>query len=84
MEEGASSPQGPEEELTVPRAALNKFIKEICPNVRVGLDTRELLLQCCTDFIHAVSTEANAICSDTQKKTITADHILKGGFFCWE
>ncbi|KAF2357304.1 Transcription factor CBF/NF-Y/archaeal histone domain [Trinorchestia longiramus] len=69
--------QPPEDELTIPRAAVNKYIKEICPNIRVGLDTRELLLQCCSEFIHVISSEANQICSEDNKKTITAEHIFK-------
>ena len=67
-----------EDELTVPRAALNKYIREICPNIRVGFETRELLLMCCTEFIHVISSEANQICNNNQKKTITAEHISKG------
>ncbi|KAA0195540.1 hypothetical protein HAZT_HAZT003272 [Hyalella azteca] len=70
--------QSPEDELTIPRAAVNKYIREICPNVRVGFDTRELLLQCCSEFIHVISSEANQACSEEQKKTITAEHIFKG------
>ncbi|XP_018009523.1 protein Dr1 [Hyalella azteca] len=69
--------QSPEDELTIPRAAVNKYIREICPNVRVGFDTRELLLQCCSEFIHVISSEANQACSEEQKKTITAEHIFK-------
>lgn len=72
-----ASGQPAEDELTIPRAAVNKYIREVCPNIRVGFDTRELLLQCCTEFIHVISSEANQICNDNQKKTITADHILK-------
>lgn len=73
----AVSAQSLEEDLTIPRAAVNKFIKEICPNIRVGFETRELLLQSCTEFIHLISSEANQICNESQKKTITAEHILR-------
>jgi len=75
MQAGSPSQQL-EEELTIPRAAVNKYIKEICPNARLGLDTRELLLQSCTEFIHVITTEAHNVCNQTQKKTITASHIL--------
>lgn len=65
-----------DDELSIPRASLNKMIKEIIPNVRVANDARELILNCCTEFIHLVSTEANEICNKQFKKTISPEHIL--------
>ncbi|XP_076343618.1 protein Dr1-like [Tachypleus tridentatus] len=66
-----------DEDLTIPRAAVNKMIKEILPSVRVASDARELILNCCTEFIHHIASEANEICNAQQKKTISADHILR-------
>lgn len=71
------STQTPEDDLTIPRAAVNKYIREVCPNIRVGCETRELILQCCSEFIHVLSSQANQICNDDQKKTITAEHIFR-------
>ncbi|KAI2808429.1 hypothetical protein RDWZM_005716 [Blomia tropicalis] len=65
-----------DEELTIPRAAINKLIKEIVPDVRVANDSRELILQCCSEFIHRITTEANTICESQQKKTMSAEHVL--------
>ncbi|KAF4524054.1 hypothetical protein B566_EDAN013208 [Ephemera danica] len=67
-----------EEELTLPRASINKIIKEIIPNIRVAQDARELILNCCTEFIHLISSEANEVCNQNQKKTINAEHVLSG------
>ena len=67
-----------DDELSIPRAALNKMIKEIIPNVRVANDARELVLNCCTEFIHLVSSEANDICNKQMKKTISPEHVLAG------
>lgn len=67
-----------DDELSIPRAALNKMIKETVPNVRVANDARELILNCCTEFIHLISSEANEICNKQQKKTISPEHILAG------
>ncbi|XP_076436182.1 protein Dr1-like [Babylonia areolata] len=66
-----------DDELSVPRAALNKMIKELIPRIRVANDARELILNCCKEFIHLVSTEANDICVKQQKKTISPEHILE-------
>jgi histone H3/H4 len=69
---------GDDDDLSIPRAALNKMIKELVPNIRIANDARELILNCCTEFIHLVSSEANELCNNQQKKTITPDHILSG------
>jgi len=64
------------DELTIPRAAMNKMIKELLPNIRVANEARELVLNCCTEFIHLISSESNDICNQQQKKTISAEHVL--------
>lgn len=65
-----------DEELFIPRAAMNKLIKELLPDIRVANDSRELILQCCSEFIHCITTEANSICENQQKKTMSAEHVL--------
>ena len=69
-----------DDDLSIPRAALNKMIKELVPNVRVANDSRELILNCCTEFIHLLSSEANEICNRGHKKTISPEHVLQGEF----
>ena len=34
------------------------------------------MLNCCTEFIHLISSESNDICNQQQKKTISAEHVL--------
>lgn len=46
------------------------------PNIRVANESRELIMNCCTEFIHLISSEANEICKQNNKKTINADHVL--------
>lgn len=69
-----------DDDLTIPRAAMNKMIKELVPHIRVANDARELILNCCTEFIHLISSEANEICNKQQKKTINAEHVLLGQY----
>ena len=38
-----ASQEQPDDELTIPRAAMNKMIKELLPNIRVANDARELV-----------------------------------------
>ncbi|XKL60967.1 hypothetical protein PGB90_008024 [Kerria lacca] len=65
-----------DEDIALPRASLNKLIKEVLPDLRVANEVRELLLQCCTEFIHLISSEANEICKSQQKKTMNTEHVL--------
>lgn len=65
-----------DEDLNIPRAAINKFVKEVVPDVRVSTETKEIILRCCNEFIHIVTSEANNVCEEQQKKTIASDHIL--------
>ncbi|KXJ68613.1 protein Dr1-like [Aedes albopictus] len=71
-------PNNPEDdELTLPRASINKIIKELVPSIRVANESRELILNCCTEFIHLISSEANEVCNMRNKKTINAEHVLE-------
>ncbi|KAF7257064.1 hypothetical protein EG68_09502 [Paragonimus skrjabini miyazakii] len=67
-----------EDEVSIPRAALNKFIKDIVPDARLTTETRELLLNCCHAFIHKLATQANIACAMAKKKTISPEHIFQG------
>lgn len=71
-------PPSEEDELTLPRASINKMIKELVPSIRVAFESRELILNCCTEFIHLISSEANEVCNQSNKKTINAEHVLTG------
>lgn len=78
MASSSAVPPTDDDELTLPRASINKMIKEILPNIRVANESRELILNCCTEFIHLLSSEANDICNSQQKKTINSEHVLLG------
>merc|ERR1711990_94922 len=65
-----------EEELTLPIAAVNKLIKEAVPKYRVSKEARELVVSCCTQFIHTVATTSSETCNQASKKTIAPEHVL--------
>jgi len=65
-----------EEELTLPIAAVNKLIKEAVPKYRVSKEARELVVSCCTQFIHTVATTSSETCNLASKKTIAPEHVL--------
>lgn len=47
------------------------------PNVNFAKETRDLLIECCVEFITMLSSEANEIAEREAKKTIACEHITK-------
>ncbi len=61
-------------------ATVQKIVSEILPastGVSFSKEARDLLIECCVEFITLVSSEANEISEKEAKKTIACDHITK-------
>ncbi|CCM03403.1 uncharacterized protein FIBRA_05534 [Fibroporia radiculosa] len=68
---------GSDEDLSLPKATVAKMITELLPNdVTCSKETRDLVIECCVEFIHLISSEANEICEKESKKTIAPEHII--------
>ncbi|KAI0370225.1 histone-fold-containing protein [Pilatotrama ljubarskyi] len=66
-----------DEDLSLPKATVTKMIAELLPNdVTCAKETRDLIIECCVEFIHLISSEANEICEQESKKTIAPEHII--------
>ncbi|KAL7282157.1 histone-fold-containing protein [Trametes coccinea BRFM310] len=66
-----------DEDLSLPKATVTKMISELLPNeVTCAKETRDLIIECCVEFIHLISSEANEICEQESKKTIAPEHII--------
>ncbi|OJD10430.1 hypothetical protein AJ78_08561, partial [Emergomyces pasteurianus Ep9510] len=67
--------------LKPPNAAtVQKIITEILPpssGQTFAKDARDLLIECCVEFITLISSEANDISEKEAKKTIACEHIEK-------
>lgn len=64
----------------IPIATVQKIITEILPpsaGQTFARDARELLIECCVEFITLISSEANEISEKEAKKTIAVEHIEK-------
>ncbi|KAF9102487.1 negative cofactor 2 transcription regulator complex subunit ncb2 [Mortierella sp. GBA35] len=69
--------KGPEDDLSLPKATVQKLINEMMPDdIACAKDTRDLLIDCCVEFIHLLASEANEICEKETKKTIAAEHVI--------
>lgn len=63
-----------------PAATVQKIVSEILPastGIAFSKDARDLLIECCVEFITLISSEANEISEREAKKTIGCDHITK-------
>jgi histone H3/H4 len=61
-------------------ATVQKIVTEILPPssaLTFGKDARDLLIECCVEFITLISSEANEISEKEAKKTIACEHITK-------
>ncbi|KUI73264.1 Negative cofactor 2 complex subunit beta [Cytospora mali] len=68
------------DDLSLPKATVQKIVTEILPpanGVAFAKDARDLLIECCVEFITLISSEANEISEKEAKKTIACDHITK-------
>ncbi|KAJ6516083.1 histone-fold-containing protein [Mycena sanguinolenta] len=76
--EGPSGGAPPtDDDLSLPKATVAKMITELLPNdVVCAKETRDLVIECCVEFIHLISSEANEICEQESKKTIAPEHII--------
>ncbi|KAF7509644.1 hypothetical protein GJ744_007682 [Endocarpon pusillum] len=71
---------GGNDDLSLPKATVQKIITEILPSSSgqsFARDARDLLIECCVEFITLISSEANDISEKEAKKTIAVEHIEK-------
>ncbi|GAB7323659.1 hypothetical protein MBLNU13_g07138t2 [Cladosporium sp. NU13] len=70
----------------LPAATVQKIINEVlaskaadenAQSMSFAKETRDLLIECCVEFITMISTEANEIAEKDAKKTIACEHITK-------
>ncbi|KAJ6539157.1 histone-fold-containing protein [Mycena capillaripes] len=75
--EGNSGAPPTDDDLSLPKATVAKMITELLPSdVVCAKETRDLVIECCVEFIHLISSEANEICEQESKKTIAPEHII--------
>ena len=64
----------------MPKATVQKIVTEILPSstgLSFAKEARDVLIECCVEFITLISSEANEISEKEAKKTIACDHITK-------
>jgi histone H3/H4 len=59
---------------------VQKIVTEILPpssGLAFSKEARDLLIECCVEFITLISSEANEVSEKESKKTIACEHITK-------
>ncbi|CAK7275361.1 negative cofactor 2 transcription regulator complex subunit ncb2 [Sporothrix epigloea] len=71
---------GGNDDLSLPKATVQKIVTEILPpytGIAFSRDARDLLIECCVEFITLISSEANDLSEKEAKKTIACDHVTR-------
>eukprot|EP01096_Ripella_sp_DP13-Kostka_P012047 TRINITY_DN4959_c0_g1_i1.p1 TRINITY_DN4959_c0_g1~~TRINITY_DN4959_c0_g1_i1.p1 ORF type:complete len:160 (+),score=64.37 TRINITY_DN4959_c0_g1_i1:87-566(+) len=64
--------------LSLPKATVAKLIKDFLPDdIKCSLEARDLVLDCCVEFVQLVSSEASDLCTKNNKKTIGPEHVAQ-------
>uniref|UniRef100_A0A383W0H4 Transcription factor CBF/NF-Y/archaeal histone domain-containing protein n=1 Tax=Tetradesmus obliquus TaxID=3088 RepID=A0A383W0H4_TETOB len=77
-----------ENDVSLPKATLTKMVKELLPHdMRCAAECMDMLMDCCTEFIQLLSSEANELAMGDNKSTITPEHVVRAltqlGFEEW-
>eukprot|EP00127_Corallochytrium_limacisporum_P006274 Clim_evm18s224 gene=Clim_evmTU18s224 len=66
-----------ENELSLPKAALYNYVQNCVPEeYYVTGDAKDLIMDCCNEFVQLIASEANSQCEKEQRKVIVGKHIL--------
>ena len=65
------------EEFGLPKTTVIKIVKEKLPaDLRLSSDAGDVLMRCCDDFVHLLSSTANKASEKEKKNTIQPEHVL--------
>jgi histone H3/H4 len=66
------------EDLSLPKATVQKIISEVLPSdLTFSKEARDVVIECCIEFIMILSDQSNEIAEQETKKTIASDHVIK-------
>ncbi|GAA5833358.1 hypothetical protein JCM9279_001502 [Rhodotorula babjevae] len=66
-----------DEDVSLPKATVAKLITELLPEgFTATKEVKDLITDCCKEFVLTVASEANEICEKDSKKTMLPDHVV--------
>ncbi|TNY24806.1 histone-fold-containing protein [Rhodotorula diobovata] len=68
---------GGDDDVSLPKATVAKLITELLPEgFTATKEVKDLITDCCKEFVLTVASEANEICEKDSKKTMLPDHVV--------
>ncbi|ORY89297.1 histone-fold-containing protein [Leucosporidium creatinivorum] len=65
------------DDVNLPKATVAKIVSELLPpEFSCAKDAKDLMTECCKEFVLTIASEANEICDKDSKKTMVPEHIL--------
>ncbi|GAA5872100.1 hypothetical protein JCM3774_002274, partial [Rhodotorula dairenensis] len=66
-----------DDEVALPKATVHKLVQEFLPaGFTATKEVKDLMVDCCKEFLLTVASEANEICEKDSKKTMSPEHIV--------
>ncbi|GAA6000032.1 hypothetical protein JCM10207_006021 [Rhodosporidiobolus poonsookiae] len=66
-----------DDDVALPKATVNKLVAELLPEgFSASKEVKDLIVDCCKEFVLTISSEANEICEKESKKTMNPDHVV--------
>eukprot|EP01147_Barroeca_monosierra_P000632 gene633-3942_t len=66
-----------DDDLCLPKATLEKVMKEYLGSRRCSSDLKDAISSSCTELIHMLAAQANAICERKKRKTIMPEDVIE-------
>lgn len=64
-------------DAALPRTTVLKLAREALPaDVRISVETQDVLLECSSEFVKLLATQANEVSCRLQKKTVQPEHVV--------
>ncbi|GFZ45211.1 hypothetical protein JCM24511_02937 [Saitozyma sp. JCM 24511] len=73
-----SDREGGDDDVGLPKATVYKLIQEMLPaDIACSKEAKEVIVDCCVEWIKLISTQSNAVCDESSKKTISPEHVTE-------
>eukprot|EP00890_Picochlorum_soloecismus_P004886 jgi/Picsp_1/5399/NSC_02759-R1_protein dr1 len=67
-----------DDDLMLPKATVVKAIKQRLPeNMKIANESSEMIMECCNNFIHIITSTANEISENDKRSTIQPEDVLQ-------
>ncbi|ORX40078.1 histone-fold-containing protein [Kockovaella imperatae] len=67
-----------DDDVGLPKATVFKLITEMLPpDMSCSKEAKEIIVECCVEWVKLISTQANTVCEESTKKTISPEHVTE-------